>query len=119
MVEMLVSCLLLSLCAFGFFSLFVWIRGVSITSQRQTQAINFAKETMEELLLKDYSDPELSVGEHTTESFLALPEDSFMVTRSYLVEPKNPEGKQITVSLTWGYGRENIKQESLCTLIIP
>ncbi len=111
---------LIAVSALGLSVTFIWSAGTKVVNQRQVQAADFTKETLEELLMKDYNDTDLDLGNHTTEAFLALPscslKDNFSGSRFYNVASMT-EGKQINVTLSWTEDSQ-AKNETLYGLVI-
>jgi len=122
LLEVLVACLMVILPVVTFSAATVWMRSAGVKDRYQVQAMDFAREIMEQLFLKAYDDAELSVGIHSDEPFLALPpsalRDKFSGVRSYEVETNDPEGKKITVETNWVKDGE-AKQLELHGLVIP
>ncbi len=108
--------MLIALSVSGFAATFIWVNYRNIVSSRQVQAQDLAKETLELLLINDYNDANLSLGNHTAESFLNLSGCNFSGQRFYAVD-NITEGKNVTVTVAWIEESEN-KQEQLCGLII-
>jgi len=120
LIEVIVSLVIISISITGITATFFWMQDRNLIAQRHLQAVDFTKETLEELLQKDFSDTVLTIGNHTIESFLALPsctlKDKFSATRSYRVD-LIAEGKQIKVTINWSE-EGKILSEELCGLVI-
>lgn len=131
--EVLVAFVLLAMVTLGFTSSFVFMEKSNVPNQHQLQAVNFARETLEDLEIptRDYaSDPDLSLGTHTTGTatlLLSLPANTGMqgASRSYEVAEHKETlggvetviGKKITVTVSWSEDGE-AKQERLFGLVV-
>lgn len=116
LVEVIVSTLLLVLTVGGVLFIFSIEKGAVTRTGRRMQAMDFARQTLEQL--KNAVDANtwpnsgnLSGGEHTAETFLSLSGtelgDKFGGTREYTVTDKNPDAdaeidyKEVTVTVDW------------------
>ncbi len=137
LLEILIAVIVLSMVLLGFSASFFLIENTNTSIQRRFQAVNFARETLEDLLVPTRlyaTDPDLSTasgGVHNSDSatlVLALPANCNLPqkTRSYqVVELKEAIlgvdtliGKQITVTVGWTEGVQT-KTEQLSGLVIP
>ena len=131
LIEILVATIILSFVVLGFTSNFMLIEKNNSGTQRQLQAADFARATLEDLLKpsRDYTnDPDLSVGEHKVTSAtltLALPVPAAgglpSGSRSYKVETLQEGeltiGKQITVTVGWDEGGKAMSEQLFGLLV--
>jgi Tfp pilus assembly protein PilV len=116
LIEIIVSLLLIAILVVGLFAMFTWSARRNITSQHQVQAQDFSRDTLEELLVKDFSATELGLGSHTAVLPACELKDNFGASRSYVVETIT-EGKKISVTTRWT--EESVSaQETLYGLVI-
>lgn len=127
LLEILVAIVLIGLFTIGISASFAWIQNTNALKQRQFQALDFAKETLEDLLMRDYTDVDLNTGYHTSEAFLVLPAycELNSAARYYEVEEQRETiqgsdtliGKKLTISLAWTEAGQP-KEEKLFGLVI-
>jgi prepilin-type N-terminal cleavage/methylation domain-containing protein len=129
LIEILVATIILSFVVLGFTSNFMLIEKNNSGTQRQLQAADFARATLEDLLkpTRNYvADPDLSVGEHKADSdtlTLTLPGDSGLPSgsRTYKVETLQEGGstigKQITVTVGWDEGGKAMSEQLFGLLV--
>ena len=129
LIEILVATIILSFVVLGFSSNFILVEKNNSGTQRQLQAVDFARATLEDLLkpTRNYNnDPDLSVGDHKTDSAtltLKLPADSWLPSgsRTYKVETLQESGstigKQITVTVGWDEGGKAMSEKLFGLLV--
>ncbi|MBU4140989.1 MAG: type II secretion system GspH family protein [Candidatus Omnitrophica bacterium] len=116
LIEVIVSALILTLATGGVLFIFSTEKGAVSRTGRRMQAMDFARQTLEQLRNKVGADTwptggDISAGTHTTEAFLSLSGtelgDKFGGTREYTVTDKNPDVdagidyKEVTVEVKW------------------
>ncbi len=115
--EVIVSALILALTAGGVLYMFSTEKGIAARSGRQIRAMDFTRQTLEELRNAVGADTwpatgNLSAGAHTTEAFLSLAGtelgDTFGGSREYQVADIDPDSsggapdyKSVTVTVNW------------------
>jgi len=103
LLEILVSCLLISIAVIGIYNTFAWTDTMSIVNRCQVQAADFGKELMEQLMLIKYSDlDDIVIADKDLPVGSAL-KDVFSGSRTYNIT-ENPGAEQykiITVTVTW------------------
>ena len=129
LIEILVATIILSFVVLGFSSNFILVEKNNSGTQRQLQAVDFARATLEDLLkpTRNYTtDPDLKESEHTTDSAtltLKLPADSGLPSgsRTYKVETLQESGstigKQITVTVGWDEGGKAMSEPLVGLLV--
>ncbi len=106
LLKIIILCIILGLFILGMSVSFAWKNPTNITNQHHLQAIDLCNDSLDELSLLSYTDPNLTVGLHTNEPFLvAWPpncelKDLCSGMRSYTVSAIT-EGKQICVIVSW------------------
>lgn len=112
LLEILVASVILGVALLGFTSSLQFIEKTHTVRERQLEAQNYARETLELLFLptRAYDAPELTAGEHTSKNTadpdLTLPDDISLqgASRFYKVTAYDEDGvtgKQIDVTFSW------------------
>jgi prepilin-type N-terminal cleavage/methylation domain-containing protein len=112
LLEILVASVILGVALLGFTSSLQFIEQTHTVKERQLEALNYARETLESLFLptRAYDSPELTAGDHTSKDTadpdLILSDDIGLqgASRSYKVtayDDGEVTGKQIDVTVSW------------------
>ncbi|MGI6241818.1 MAG: type IV pilus modification PilV family protein [Candidatus Omnitrophota bacterium] len=112
LLEILVASVILGVALLGFTSSLQFIEQTHTVKERQLEALNYARETLESLFLptRAYNSPELTAGDHTSKDTadpdLTLSDDIGLqgASRFYKVtayDDGKVTGKQIDVTVSW------------------
>ncbi|MBI4706947.1 MAG: prepilin-type N-terminal cleavage/methylation domain-containing protein [Candidatus Omnitrophica bacterium] len=129
LLEVLIAVMLISSAILGLSATFIWSQGRNVVSEGRLQAQGFAKDSLEDILDRDYSSTSLVVGSYTHNPSepqeFDLPasdlRDKHAGKREYVVsdflEGSTNIGKQVDVTITWTE-QGLAKQETLSGLVI-
>ena len=130
LLEILVASVILGVALLGFTSSLQFIEKTHTVRERQLEALNYARETLESLFLptRAYDSPELTAGEHTSKNTadpdLILSDDIGLqgASRFYKVtayDDGKVTGKQIDVTVSWNEGGETGQEQLRGFLLKP